>query len=1193
MSSQRYSPQGTTSNSRSHRPRAPGGGPRAAVAAGTVSMYPARCVRCETTEPLNSFLSSGRPRAKKGESVASSKLLDTADAPHISLTSVCLARLAISDNDVPLRLLPYLEEHIVRAPCPVHERDCASSRVTWINLDLSENHLGDAGICALVNWWLTRLPVLRIRSIKLYKNAIADEGAAALGRLVRVHPWPIEEIHLSHNVLTDAGAEVLLKSFLFVVPPSRDSMPCPNGLNNNGSQFVYPRFDPVKSVFLPVWVRLEYNHISSCDEVLRRTLLCLLEHQRRGSGGEASGASNCDAGRLACFAERRGSPAVKDPNCSPKRCSKSTAVSAPLFHLYSFAHQLSAAGSPLQLSPAKSLSPNNANLEHPTSPSTKVPSRSVLTSKPRISPASGKGDGTTAKNRNSKHGVSDRSISRSEIFKRSVLRPHRPGLPVPIETEESVRPEGGGSSRKRPKSDTPLYIFLDGTAFLVMSTLDVALRGESGLSPAAHCRLPGDGNGCTAGTDALPFTWRALLSRCVHLAAAVSPRGDGTPPGPSQCTAGDSDGDGSASAEEGAAGSPVCRGEAQTGSSSAASSSGSSVPNSSADLQLIVFRSADCELQSLLPQQPHHVQLALESAEASCLASLSHSRYALLVRLTDGGLIPDKSSNRGLTSMEAGVAKTEFHLATHIIRLVDSILKFLPGHASEDASHLLLTESRNLLAFISWLREHRDSLRTSCHASSGRRQDSSIPASEPSSSAHFPRLYVSYVHPFNQALLACFAGGVSDRLLRPELLDAAHIRACFPLIATFMRQSSLPVAATDTAAAGSQACGDSRNQRPEFRQIPAANGRKFSVPQSTSSIWGHHRDQSTDDTLDTHHLPRSRYVFNSGAVPFPLDGSAFSDMGRVSPQDAPTAGTFISRPSPSPIPNRSAASSEVTEGHRIGRAASDVPICDDPAGRAGLDSHAYRHRDTHKEWNDVAHHENVDCLTVPNRRTVEGWHRGQNVGIGEISAEISSALRDVAQLLHQLEQLKIVLSRPTSGIGAGNLEEGGASEDPAAAESPNNNVSESAMHVERCIGLGQRMFERWGSLVSRCLPTTSNFDQFRDQTCPWHDGAASSHTGDAFGQSSTAFDPLLAAADTTDEQSTPSNSNPRHPSRASLPPDGRPPAYFTQLVNKLNSLIQGAPPAVAPTSVVTTHPGSTGCHHPSPTTSSADRYNML
>lgn len=1328
--SQRYSPQ-ATNNTRSHRARGTNNSSSARTA-----LYPPRCIRCETTEALSSFLpasaahisSSGggqqqnanRSRTKKQDAqhvnAGAGKTLES-DSPHISVTSVCLSRSSISDNDVTLRLLPYLENHILRAPCPLHDRDCGPNRITWINLDLSENHLGDIGICALVNWWLLHLNKLRLRSIKLYKNVIADEGAAALGRLVSAHPWPIEEIHLSHNVLTDIGAEVLLKSFLFVMAPAGvDTVSCPNSLTEPGSRFVYPRFDPIKGVFLPVWVRLEYNHISSCDEVLRRTASTLVEYTRQKqqinnlNTGGPPWSSNSDPNRVACFAERHGSPSMKDPNCSPKRCSKSSQNSAPLFHLYSFSHQLAGNGiSPtLQSSPSKSLSPST--VEH-VSPSglTKMSGHSgggrggggnnISMAKSRTSPAGikehsiyprggggrpvpaskgggggggGGAGGSLSSNATTSLGGSKGTPPNQEYGGQQNNRgPVKPSTVNAASARPSSRqqplrrgPPDSGDSRqglkKRQKSETPLYIFLDGSAFLVMSTLDVALRGESGLSPAATCRQPvyadmnspsavASGGGPPSPHDALLFTWRSLLTRCVHMKSPrVRATGDSdqssattkpsymssqqTPPGETSTVASGGGGgsESTGSLKDVAAAAAASGRNLDTVTSSPPVSAAGADIASSPDMQLIMFHSADAELRSLLPQQPHYVQLALENAEATCIASLSSPRYSLLLRIQDGTLIPNKSSDRGLTSMEAGVAKTEFHLATPIIRMVDSILKFLPSQ-DDDSSHLLLTESRNLLAFISWLREHRDSMCTSSCAGGGDTATTSSLASNDYS--FFPQLYVSYVHPFNRALAALVFGNASseavhhkDRFIaRPELIDAASIRATFPLIETFMRDapyggsgvassttdSAIPAAAADPSVrTTSQYIPRDFSSVPVPLEIPSHHShRKFSVPQSSSSIWGHNRERSIDEVIDGNasaacppnfnkNSARSRYVFNHPNVPFPLNGSAFSDFGRMSPQDVASSSHYM-RPSPSPHArrNRSGASSEVTEGHihhRIGRAASDVPVCEDVNTGVGVPVPGSVSMKTancgpmysHKDWGETS-----DCL-APSRRQnpLDNWSRTSE----EFSTEISGALRDVAQLLHQLEQLKhIILEGPAvSSQGSQVIHQQSTTSLPSTAEDVTDNGGErsdqqslAAMHVDSCINLGHRMFERWGNLASRFFPADLHEIVGRDAGSTWlgGDGQISSRTTDTYVQAPP-YDPLLTAADTADE-STPSNSNPRNNCVGPLTRDGRQPAYFTQLVNKLNSLIQGAPGTVTtgPT------PGSAQSQPPN----AADHYNLI
>ena len=98
--------------------------------------------------------------------------------------------------------------------------------------NLSANELPDViKICK-------RCPKLRV--LKLFKNCIDDYGAQDLADLCRSAPG-LEEIHLSHNMFTAAGASVIIKA---------------------AEEFRRP--DTV-----PLWLRLEHNYIDDAERVFQ------------------------------------------------------------------------------------------------------------------------------------------------------------------------------------------------------------------------------------------------------------------------------------------------------------------------------------------------------------------------------------------------------------------------------------------------------------------------------------------------------------------------------------------------------------------------------------------------------------------------------------------------------------------------------------------------------------------------------------------------------------------------------------------------------------------------------------------------------------------------------------------------------------------------------------------------------------
>lgn len=126
--------------------------------------------------------------------------------------------------------------------------------------------------------------------LKVYRNFISDAGAIALARLIARQPSPLEELHLSHNSIQMRGAEALFRSI-----GTAQSDCAGNGNARPKPFYLYPRPDPNRQEFLPVWIRLEYNHI--CDTY---ALLQKWEQELR-----VERAFDPQL-KLACFADRYG-----------------------------------------------------------------------------------------------------------------------------------------------------------------------------------------------------------------------------------------------------------------------------------------------------------------------------------------------------------------------------------------------------------------------------------------------------------------------------------------------------------------------------------------------------------------------------------------------------------------------------------------------------------------------------------------------------------------------------------------------------------------------------------------------------------------------------------------------------------------------------------------------------------------------
>lgn len=255
---------------------------------------------------------------------------------HVVAVSAQFAKMNIRDEDIDNSVLPLLESTLIESPCTTHgdvqqksSNTESCRRLIWLSLDLAENYMSDHGFNKIVAWLMTHVGTIRLRSLKVYRNSIGDSGAIALAELVELSPWPIEEVHFSHNHIGNTGALRFMSAFLNCYQPQvYTDISAPNFKVVAGAP-VYPRLDPHRPLYLPVWLRLEYNYIQDTESLLL-SLSKELQMQRGIDGRKTA---------IACFAEKAGL-SVKDPNCSPKRCSGATSTNSPLFHLYSFTHQL-------------------------------------------------------------------------------------------------------------------------------------------------------------------------------------------------------------------------------------------------------------------------------------------------------------------------------------------------------------------------------------------------------------------------------------------------------------------------------------------------------------------------------------------------------------------------------------------------------------------------------------------------------------------------------------------------------------------------------------------------------------------------------------------------------------------------------------------------------------------------------------
>ncbi|CAE8614463.1 unnamed protein product, partial [Polarella glacialis] len=123
----------------------------------------------------------------------------------------------------------------------------------YFHLDVSENELGFAGVRAVVDF-LKRLhkvnPPICVWTLRAYRNRLGDEGASVIAELILAQPYPISELHLSHNHITGVGAASVVLSA--------------------GAAFDrYPFAMPPKYVrYSGLWVRLEQNDVLAPDALV-------------------------------------------------------------------------------------------------------------------------------------------------------------------------------------------------------------------------------------------------------------------------------------------------------------------------------------------------------------------------------------------------------------------------------------------------------------------------------------------------------------------------------------------------------------------------------------------------------------------------------------------------------------------------------------------------------------------------------------------------------------------------------------------------------------------------------------------------------------------------------------------------------------------------------------------------------------
>lgn len=167
----------------------------------------------------------------------------------------------------------------------------SKEEAVWANIELAENVIGSTGLISVLDA-LDRKHVT-CKCIKLYRNKIGDEGGVKLAETVRRQVSAVEEIHLSHNMFSARTLVALCMAL--------------------GKHEEYPLVGRSR-LYIPCWVRMEYNHIARPNEVL--------EMLRR------------DGPVTICTADNR-------EDCGPWRCACSSRekTAVPQVHLFTIANQ--------------------------------------------------------------------------------------------------------------------------------------------------------------------------------------------------------------------------------------------------------------------------------------------------------------------------------------------------------------------------------------------------------------------------------------------------------------------------------------------------------------------------------------------------------------------------------------------------------------------------------------------------------------------------------------------------------------------------------------------------------------------------------------------------------------------------------------------------------------------------------------
>eukprot|EP00931_Biecheleriopsis_adriatica_P041172 TRINITY_DN23564_c0_g1_i1.p1 TRINITY_DN23564_c0_g1~~TRINITY_DN23564_c0_g1_i1.p1 ORF type:complete len:605 (+),score=151.93 TRINITY_DN23564_c0_g1_i1:96-1910(+) len=150
-------------------------------------------------------------------------------------------------------------------------------RLTAASINFSRCGLDDAAVRTLADYLYSR--DIAVQTLKLFRNSIGDSGAWAIGQVMAHSSQPVQEVHLSHNSITEQGACSLLESIAWC---ERYPHPAETGRRDSHG-------------LSPVWLRLEHNFIDwkVIDHRLNRLTWCTAESK--------DGWAMCDRAPAVCL----------------------------------------------------------------------------------------------------------------------------------------------------------------------------------------------------------------------------------------------------------------------------------------------------------------------------------------------------------------------------------------------------------------------------------------------------------------------------------------------------------------------------------------------------------------------------------------------------------------------------------------------------------------------------------------------------------------------------------------------------------------------------------------------------------------------------------------------------------------------------------------------------------------------------